>query len=88
MRACAGFVEARRADPCADIVKPHTLTLGIESKHSCPKTSSRALANALREALDEMRDLCARFPPPPRLDERAKVRKEMAEFLQKMKEDR
>ena len=69
-------------------MKPHVLTLGIESKHSCPQTSSRALADALREALDEMRDLCAQFPPPPRVDERAKARKEMAKFLQKMKEER
>lgn len=41
--------------------------------------------DALREALGEMRALCAQCPKPPQVDERREAKKELDEFLAKVK---
>ncbi|GJE88616.1 choline/carnitine O-acyltransferase [Phanerochaete sordida] len=69
------------------IVKAGAITFGVESKRSCAETSSRALADALRDALDEMRELCVQCPKPPHVDEKLEAQKEIRAYLKKLKEE-
>jgi len=39
---------------------PDMMKFGIESKYSCPTTSTARFQTALAESLTDMRDLCAR----------------------------
>lgn len=68
-----------------DIVKADKITFGVECKRSCVETSSEDLTRALREALDEMKEVCGTFPKAEQEvdEEQVKVRQMMDEFLAK-----
>lgn len=47
----------------ADLAGNQVIKFGIESKRSCPETSTEVFRNNLVEALREMRDICERGQP-------------------------
>ena len=41
-----------------DLIRPHAVKFCVESKHSCPTTSTRVFIEHVIEALRDMREIC------------------------------
>lgn len=54
----SGSIRRRAKHACSDLAAPDMIKFGIESKTSCPHTSTDGLKDAIFEALSDMKTLC------------------------------